>query len=272
MATWLPGGSDDEPGLSAEAAGSESAAAASTARPGWTSGPGDGSEPPRGEPSPAESGAIGETLRKRRAERGLTLSDSERDTRISRSYLQALEAERWDALPAPVYTRGFLRSYGRHLGLDPEELIAMLPAELPRPPGLEPLPGLLHRETTLTLDLLNTRTLVAVVVAFAVVVAATVLVLQIRAGTGDAEIGVPVETASVAATVPPAEPGTAPDFTGVTLETARERLTALGITPNVIEVITAEAPAGEVFAQTPAAGEPLHDDITVTLVVSAGTP
>ena len=53
---------------------------------------------------------IGGELTRAREGRGLTLEDAERDTRISQRYLQALEDERFDVIPAPVYARGFLSS------------------------------------------------------------------------------------------------------------------------------------------------------------------
>jgi Helix-turn-helix domain len=66
---------------------------------------------------------IGTTLRKARTERGLELSDVERATKIRVKFLEAMEEDRWDALPAPVYARGFLDIYARHLGLDREALL-----------------------------------------------------------------------------------------------------------------------------------------------------
>ncbi|GAB4333338.1 MAG: hypothetical protein Kow0010_19700 [Dehalococcoidia bacterium] len=72
---------------------------------------------------------IGRRLIEAREARGLTLEDVERDTRISRRYLQALEQEQFDVIPAPVYARGFLRSYSQYVGLDPQEMLAMFPRE-----------------------------------------------------------------------------------------------------------------------------------------------
>lgn len=74
-------------------------------------------------------GELGSLLTRAREARGLTLEDAERDTRISRRYLQALEAEQFEVIPAPVYARGFLRSYSQYLGLDPAEALAMFPRE-----------------------------------------------------------------------------------------------------------------------------------------------
>lgn len=72
---------------------------------------------------------LGTLLVRAREARGLTLEDAERDTRISRRYLQALETEQFEAIPAPVYARGFLRSYSQYLGLDPNRMLQMFPRE-----------------------------------------------------------------------------------------------------------------------------------------------
>ena len=65
-------------------------------------------------------GSLGETLRQARLDRGASLLDAEQDTHIRRRYLEALENEDYGALPAVVYTRGFIRTYARYLGLDSE--------------------------------------------------------------------------------------------------------------------------------------------------------
>ena len=74
-------------------------------------------------------GELGSLLTRAREARGLTLEDAERDTRISRRYLHALESEQFEVIPAPVYARGFLRSYSQYLGLDPAEMLMLFPRE-----------------------------------------------------------------------------------------------------------------------------------------------
>lgn len=74
-------------------------------------------------------GELGMWLVRAREARGLTVEDAERDTRISRRYLQALETENFELIPAPVYARGFLRSYSQYLGLDPAEMLSLFPGE-----------------------------------------------------------------------------------------------------------------------------------------------
>jgi cytoskeletal protein RodZ len=69
---------------------------------------------------------IGATLRNARIQRGLSIEQAAQDTRISPRFLEALEAEQFDSLPAPVYVRGFLRSYANYLRLDALPLMALL--------------------------------------------------------------------------------------------------------------------------------------------------
>jgi cytoskeletal protein RodZ len=69
---------------------------------------------------------IGSTLRNARVQRGLTIDQVAQDTRISARFLEALEAEMFDQLPAPVYVRGFLRSYANYLRVDPQPLLEEL--------------------------------------------------------------------------------------------------------------------------------------------------
>ena len=68
--------------------------------------------------------SLGERFRAAREQRGLTLSDVAEHVRIRSVYLAAIEEENWKAIGAPVYTRGFLRTYARYLGLDPEEAVS----------------------------------------------------------------------------------------------------------------------------------------------------
>lgn len=68
--------------------------------------------------------SLGERFRAAREQRGLTLSDVAEHLRIRSVYLAAIEEENWKAIGAPVYIRGFLRTYARYLGLDAEEAVA----------------------------------------------------------------------------------------------------------------------------------------------------
>ena len=72
---------------------------------------------------------IGEQLTRARLSRNLTIEEAEEGTRISGRFLQALEQERFEKIPAPVFAKGFLRSYAQFLGLNPQALLALYPQE-----------------------------------------------------------------------------------------------------------------------------------------------
>ncbi len=61
----------------------------------------------------------GALLRKVRESQGIELADIAAKTRIGRAYLEALEEERFEQLPALVYTRGFVGELAKQLHLDP---------------------------------------------------------------------------------------------------------------------------------------------------------
>jgi len=68
--------------------------------------------------------ALGEELRAARESRHLSLTDVSDKIHIRSLYLQAIEEENWVSIAAPVYVRGFVRTYARFLGLNPEEAVA----------------------------------------------------------------------------------------------------------------------------------------------------
>ncbi len=86
--------------------------------------------------------SLGDQFRQARQQRGLTLSEVAEHIRIRSVYLAAIEDENWSAIGAPVYTRGFLRTYARFLDLDPEAAVAAFNATLPeqRPPPVASAP------------------------------------------------------------------------------------------------------------------------------------
>ncbi|MCC6276866.1 MAG: helix-turn-helix domain-containing protein [Oligoflexia bacterium] len=60
----------------------------------------------------------GTFLQKIRLYKNVTLDQLSDSTKISRSYLDALEGNEYGSLPAPVFVRGFLVQYAKCLGLD----------------------------------------------------------------------------------------------------------------------------------------------------------
>jgi hypothetical protein len=78
-------------------------------------------EPQRPRPLeiPADAEFNGELLRQVRKSRALSIVQLAERTRISSRHLENVEADRYDALPPPVYLRGILMNLARELQLDP---------------------------------------------------------------------------------------------------------------------------------------------------------
>jgi cytoskeleton protein RodZ len=76
--------------------------------------------PPRVRAMPA----LGEEFRSAREARGLSVSDVAEQIHIRSVYLAAIENEEWTSIGAPVYVRGFIRTYARFLALDGEAAVA----------------------------------------------------------------------------------------------------------------------------------------------------
>ena len=66
---------------------------------------------------------FGSWLRHQREARSVSLREIADNSKISLRYLEALEQDRFDVLPAPVFARGFLREYARVVGLNADEVV-----------------------------------------------------------------------------------------------------------------------------------------------------
>ncbi|HEY2446455.1 MAG TPA: RodZ domain-containing protein [Rhizomicrobium sp.] len=71
--------------------------------------------------SPLET--VGKDLRTARLRRGEELAAASRALRIRRDHLEAIEEDRFEALPGRTYAVGFVRTYAAYLGLDPEKCV-----------------------------------------------------------------------------------------------------------------------------------------------------
>src|ERR1051325_4329808 len=65
----------------------------------------------------------GEELRREREIRGISLKEIADATKISKRFLDAIERNDHRTLPAPVFTRGFVREYAKYLGLNADEMV-----------------------------------------------------------------------------------------------------------------------------------------------------
>lgn len=71
--------------------------------------------------APADS--VGQQLKRQRESLELSLDEVAESTKIRAWYLEALEEDNRERLPADVYALGFLRAYARHLGLDATDVV-----------------------------------------------------------------------------------------------------------------------------------------------------
>jgi transcriptional regulator with XRE-family HTH domain len=147
----------------------------------------------------ADSGKrTGAMLLAARTAAGLELADVARETRVPLRHLQALENDAHDQLPALPYAIGFVKSYARAVGLDPETVAEHFRSETSK--GA-------HVPTSLTLEPLDERRLPSrglVFVSIGVVVAIIAGLSAWGAGMFDPP------TPAIIATAPPPEPEAAP--------------------------------------------------------------
>lgn len=96
------------------------------------------------------SETIGQRLKREREARYIPLEKAAEETRIRRTFLQALEADDFSVMPSAAQGRGFLRNYAEYLGVDIDELIAEIQRN-PIPPVevSGPLPQVNLSETEL---------------------------------------------------------------------------------------------------------------------------
>ena len=72
---------------------------------------------------------VGEIFISARKTKRISVKKASEDLLISRENLESIEASDWQGLPEPPFTRGFIRSYAKYLGLDVEHTLALFRRE-----------------------------------------------------------------------------------------------------------------------------------------------
>jgi len=88
---------------------------------------------------------VANQLRQAREAKNLTVQQVVEITKIRTDHLQALEAGNFDVFSAPVYIRGFVRTYSTLLKLDVPQIMAALEAELAQTTKFSEPPPLVER-------------------------------------------------------------------------------------------------------------------------------
>jgi hypothetical protein len=80
--------------------------------------------------------SIGQMLKAARERRQISISDVTAATKMTSAFVEAIEADNFDALVAPIYARGFIKLYAECVGLDPMPLLKQFSATLRAAPAL----------------------------------------------------------------------------------------------------------------------------------------
>lgn len=72
---------------------------------------------------------VGQILKEEREKKFYTLEEVEAATKIRKELLEALEQGNYKLLPPPTFIQGFIKNYGKFLGLDNEKLLAIFRRE-----------------------------------------------------------------------------------------------------------------------------------------------
>ncbi len=75
--------------------------------------------------------SLGKTLKSLREEKGMTLMDISKATKIRTSVLSSLENEEWDKLPQRIFIKGFVRAYAKAVGADENLILDLFESSCP---------------------------------------------------------------------------------------------------------------------------------------------
>ena len=84
--------------------------------------------------------SVGAYLRGLREQQGMSVDELSRATRVLSHYLEALETDDTRRLPAPVFTKGFIRAYCQSIGVAPDEALRLYDRMGVPPPDLSKVP------------------------------------------------------------------------------------------------------------------------------------
>jgi hypothetical protein len=176
--------------------------------------------------------SFGAYLRELRQAKGFSIEEVSRATRVSARYLEALEAEALSALPAPVFTKGFIRAYCQSLGEPSDEALSRYrervgESSTPPPPG--PPARLLESRA-------RGPVLVSLVLLIAFGLGLFVLTLSLQSRVQKIEVSTPPPASPASTAI--AHPGVVSRESAMPAQGGPARLVARAIEPTWISVQT----------------------------------
>ena len=101
--------------------------------------------------SEGEKKTVGGTLRKQRISMNISIEKISKDLRINKTYIEAVENDKYNLIPAAPYVRVYVKTIAEYLSLDPEKLLQLLPSEKDKAGfNNKGLPAGKERETSLS--------------------------------------------------------------------------------------------------------------------------
>lgn len=218
-----------------------------------------------------KAGGFGRALEQARIAGGISLDEAATATRISSRYLLALEQEELDELPAPIYARGFLRTYAGYLGLDPADVTSLYPVPYVEP-ALEPVNN--------PAPVAPSRNMTYLVGGGICLLVFLLGLLFLTSGGSDSPSAPADNPVTAGATTDPAASqdnalpiagGTIENYVGQNIEDIRTSIfNTVGGNLAVVTIPSAE-PAGTILLQNLEPGTTVESDTALTLTVSDGT-
>jgi cytoskeletal protein RodZ len=146
---------------------------------------------------------FGTSLRQAREKRGISLQQVSITTKISARVLDALERNDPSKLPGGIFSRAFVRSYAREVGLEPELAVANFVAAFPEASGAD---DMLSGTTAEDAETFQSRRRMVTTLVQLLVISLLVVVLGVIYVTMWGSKAKPAPSASEPGTVPPVRP------------------------------------------------------------------
>ena len=85
-----------------------------------------------------EKESLGRYLKRERELRNISLREISKNTKVKEHLLKAIEEDLYASLPSPTYVKGFLLSYAKYIGLDPNDIFLRYESSLKGKPVTRP--------------------------------------------------------------------------------------------------------------------------------------